>query len=104
MRGDHTVLSIHSPVDAWAAPVLTVVIALLKVVDKRLLEPLPPSRGARAPFFGGCPMGKGWGSAGKESACIRFVRDVPQVELLGHMVTPCVILEEPPNGLAQRLG
>ena len=26
----------------------------------------------------------------------------PQVELLGHMVIPCVILEVPPRGLSRR--
>ena len=66
--------STHLPVDAWAAPALTVVTMLLNAVCKHLLEPLTP-------LLGGCPTVKGWGfpggSDGKESACIHFGGHVP---------------------------
>ena len=66
--------STHLPVDAWAAPALTVVTMLLNAVCKRLLE-------RPTPLLGGRPTVKGrgfpGGSDGKESACIHFVGRVP---------------------------
>lgn len=97
LRGDHTVSSTHLPVDAWAAPALTVVTMLLNAVCKHLLEPLTP-------LLGGRPTVKGWGFPGGSGNLPAFTLGgtPPQVELLGRMVIPCVILEAPPRGLSRR--
>ena len=75
--------STHLPVDAWAAPALTVVTMLLNAVCKHLLEPLTP-------LLGGCPTVKGWGFPGgqmvKNLPAFTLGGTSPQVELLGHMV------------------